>query len=158
MKNKTLVLLVGNIASGKSTICKKYQETGYIVISKDMIRYAIGGGKYIFNKRYEPIVFDVELEMLVRFLELGAPIVIDSVNLSKRLRLEYITWAKDEGYKTICHIMPKISMKEAVDRRMKDKHGNFRRKTWEKVWIRFNSIYEKPSLKEGIDKIIKEKK
>lgn len=157
MKNKELILVVGNIASGKTLLCREYQKRGYIVISKDSLRYAIGLGEYVFNRKYEPIIFYTEHCMLEEFMQLGVPIILDGMVMSRSLRMRYISLAKENGYKVICMLLPQLSMKESVDRRMKDKHGNFRRKTWNKVWERFNKIYEKPSLKEGIDKIIKEK-
>ena len=57
---KNLIILVGNIGSGKSTYAKKYQKKGYIVIARDQLRYAIGGGEYIFNTKYEPLIWKTE--------------------------------------------------------------------------------------------------
>lgn len=154
---KELVILVGNIGSGKSTICKKYQEKGYVVIARDMLRYAIGGGKYIFNTKYEPIIFSIEKEMLEKFMELEVPIIIDEVGISKVLRAEYVFLAQEYDYKVICHIMKKLSKEESVERRMKNPHGQYDKKLWESVWERFDKMYEEPSKEEGIDKIIREK-
>jgi dephospho-CoA kinase len=35
---KEIILLIGNIASGKSTIAKQYAKKGYVVISRDSLR------------------------------------------------------------------------------------------------------------------------
>lgn len=154
---KELVMLVGNIGSGKTTTCKKYQQKGHIVIARDRLRYNIGGGQYIFNKKFEPIIFSTELHMLENFMEIGVPIIIDEVGISKLIRMRYILLAQNYGYKIKCHVMSQLTMKEAVDRRMQDPHGQYNRKIWEKVWLNFQSKYEEPSLEEGIDKIIKDK-
>jgi len=152
---KELVILVGNIGSGKSTICKDYQKKGYVVIARDQLRYAIGGGTYVFNLKYEPIVWKTELDMLESFMELDINIIVDEVGVSKAMRLRYIKPAKELGYKVRCLLLPSLTMKKAVDRRMVNPHGQYNRKLWEEVWIKFNRIYEEPSFKEGFDDIIK---
>ena len=152
---KELVILVSNIGGGKSTTARKYQEKGYVVIARDGLRYSIGGGNYIFNPKYEPIIWETELCMLDSFMELGVNIVIDEVGINKAMRRRYIIPAKEYGYIVKCHLLPKLSMKEAVDRRMKNPHGQNNRKLWEQVWNKFQSQYEETSLAEGFDEIIK---
>ena len=46
-----IIVLVGNIGSGKTTWIKKFLKKTkgkYVVVSRDAIRYMMGGGKYIF--------------------------------------------------------------------------------------------------------------
>jgi predicted kinase len=155
---KELVILVANIGEGKTTLAKQYQKKGYIVISKDGLRYSIGSGNYVYKYEYEPIIWEIEEHMIEAFMELGVNIVVDSICVSKRIRSRYITLAKYNNYRVKCHILPKLSMKEAVDRRMKDPHQQNDRNVWKRVWRRFNKVYEEPKKSEGINKIIKEKK
>jgi predicted kinase len=153
---KELIILVGNIGEGKSTLCKKYQKKDYIVIARDSLRYAIGGGNYIFNEKYESIIWKTELYMLRKFMELGINIVVDEVGINKVMRARYVVPAKEYNYTIKCHMLPKLTMKEAVDRRMNDPHGQPDRKLWESVWVKFNNMYEEPTLNEGFDEIIHE--
>lgn len=157
MKKKELVMLVGNIGSGKSTLCKKYQKKGYVVLSRDTLRYAIGGGEYIFNKKFEPIISRLVLIMFEEFLDLTVPIVVDETTMNRSFRSRYILLAKEYGYKVKCHVMPKLTMKKSVQRRLNNPHGKYSKRVWESVWKRLNKMYEEPSLGEGINKIIKEK-
>jgi len=154
---KKLVILVGNIGCGKTTLAQKYQKKGYVVIARDQLRYAIGNGNYVFKKEYEPIIFSTELYMLKEFLTKGVNIVIDEVGISFILRKRYIDIAEEYGYKIICHILPRLPIKEAVRRRMKNPHGQYDKKIWRQVWTRFNKMYEEPVKEEGFYKIIKEK-
>ena len=91
---KELVLLVANIGEGKSTLAKQYQEKGYVVISKDGLRYVIGAGNYVYKQEYEPIIWETELSMLESFMDIGANIVIDSICVGKSMRARYISFAK----------------------------------------------------------------
>jgi len=152
---KEIIILTGNIGAGKSTTVKNYQEKGYVVIARDMLRYAIGGGNYVFDEKYEPIIWSTELTMLDDFLNLGVNIIVDEVGVSKIMRARYINVAEMYDYKIISYVFPRLSMKESVDRRMTNPHGFPDRQVWESVWTKFDKMYEEPSLDEGFDEIIK---
>jgi hypothetical protein len=97
----------------------------------------------------------MEILMLESFMGLGVNIVVDVVGVSKAMRERYIIPAKDFGYKIKCQVLPQLTMKDAVDRRMTNPHGQFDRNIWESVWIKFQAQYEEPTLDEGFDEIIK---
>jgi predicted kinase len=149
-----MIVLVGNIGSGKTTYCKKLVEEGYIVIARDKFRYMIGNGGYIFDTRLEEAVWESEMDMFRRFMRTGVNIVIDEVGVSKYMRLRYTGIAKTFGYKTCAIVLPKLSKKEAVDRRMQDPHGQPDRKLWEGVWDKFNKIFEEPTKAEMFDEVV----
>lgn len=151
---KKLIIMVGNIGSGKSTLTKKYQKEGYVIIARDQLRYAIGGGDYVFNLDYEPIIWNTELYMVDNFIDLEANILVDEVGITKAMRARYITPAKDKGYKITVIVMPILSKKESVNRRLQNPHGQYDRKLWNGIWEKFNKLYELPSKEEGIDEII----
>lgn len=155
-----ILILVGNIGTGKSTFARKCVKKGYVIIARDSLRYAIGAGKYIFDTTLEPAIFQTELEMLYNFLQLGVNIVVDEVGLTIPLRERYLKMIRGvfPHYKIIAVEFPKYSMKVAVSRRMKDPHGQPNRKLWEEIWSRFNEGYQIPTKEEGFDKIIKIKK
>ena len=149
--------MVGNIGSGKSTLTKKYQKKGYVVISLDEIRKAIGGGKYTFNTKFESTIFSIGYYMFKRFCIKGANIVIDETSITKNIRSKYIKYAKKYGYYITAIVLPEISQEKSVTRRLNNPHGNFSKTIWKQVWSRFNICYEKPNKKEGFDKIIKKR-
>lgn len=153
--SKEIIILTGNIGTGKSTLAREYQKKGYIVVARDGLRYAIGGGNYIFDKKYEPIIWDIELYLLESFMVLGINIVVDEVGINKALRKRYIDLAKSYSYIVKCYLLPKLGMKESVDRRMQDPHQQADRKMWEQTWVKFSQAYEEPSFEEGIDQIIR---
>lgn len=157
-KSKNLIILIGNIGSGKSTYTKKYQKKGYVVIARDQLRYAIGGGQYVYKRKYESIIWEADFYMFANFLDMGVDIVLDEININKKMRMQYIVYAKEKGYKITAIEMPKFSKTESVARRMTNPHGQPNKKLWNSVWSKFDKMYEKPTKQEGIHKIIKVKK
>jgi predicted kinase len=150
---KKLIILVGNVGSGKSTVAKKYIDRGFVCISRDGLRYSIGGGKYIFNPFYESTIWDTELFMLRSFMEKGVNLIVDEVGIDKKMRKRYIKCAKEYDYRVTAIIMPKLSVEESIKQRMNNPRG-FHEKIWERVWNEFDAAYEEPEKHEGFDEII----
>lgn len=152
---KHLIVLVGNIASGKTTLAKEYVDKGYVCITRDGLRYSIGCGNYIFNLKYEPVVFKTELFLLEEFMKLGINIIIDEVGINNSHRARYLALATYYKYKTTAMILPEITKEEALRRRAKQNtHGNQSTKVWDKVWDKFNAAYHRPSKEEGFDRVV----
>ena len=151
---KELIILVGNIGSGKTTLCKKFVKKGYLIISQDDLRYSIGSGKYTFNIFYEPCIKETTKTLARSFMKRDISLVIDETNMTKRIRAKYLSLAKIYKYKTKAIILPKLSQKKSIQRRLKNNHGNISKKIWAEVWDMFNDMYQKPTKSERFDKII----
>lgn len=155
MKKPRMVILIGNIGSGKSTISRQFSKKNFIILSRDSLRYMIGAGDYKFDaKKTEPIIRKMNLACLREIAADKLNVLIDETSMSVRTREALISIGKSFGYYIVAVVMPNITMKNSVDRRMKSPHGKFGRKTWESVWKMFDSMYEPPTELEGFDKII----
>jgi predicted kinase len=150
-----LVMLIGNIGSGKTTLATDLVAKGYIAVSRDWLRYAIREGGYLYEPSLEPLIFRVEWFLFENLIYSGYDIVLDEVNVTKKLRQKYIKFAKEYGYHEVtAYVMPKLTQTESVKRRLQSNHGNTASATWKKVWSKFNQQYEAPTKEEGFDKII----
>ncbi len=151
-----LIILVGNIGSGKSTLSKKLAKAGYIIICRDALRYMVGAGEYIFDILIEPMISLSTLDILKRAIDRSLNIVIDECNMSAQCRESYINIAKEhDEYKLRCIQLPILSKKESVARRIQASHGNTPKRTWSRVWSMFNRVHQEPTLAEGFHEIIK---
>lgn len=157
LSSRDVIILVGNIGSGKTTLAKRLCELDCVVASADGIRYAIGAGDYRFDKSLEGVVWTVEYFMFEELLSKGRTIVVDDAsNISPYFRAKYLyILLKHPIYRKIAVIMPGLNMVESVNRRMMSNHGNNDFNTWKSVWEKFDDAYVEPTKKEGFDKIIK---
>jgi len=154
MIKQELIILVGNIGSGKSTLSNQLAKEGYFIVSQDDLRYSIGAGKYIFNMQCEEGIKDACVVLARKFMSNDLPLVIDETNMNCSTRLPYLYLGTYYNYPTKAIIFPSLSKKESIKRRLKNNHGNTSKEIWEKVWDQFNDRYQEPTEKEGFDEII----
>jgi len=147
-----LILLVGNIGSGKGRLAEQYHEKGYLILNKDAIRSMIGAGKYIFDPKIEPILAHIEGALAGSMLSAGYNIVVDSCNVTIGRRMEYKQIAEMFKAKIIVHELPRELMSLCIERRMNDARG-VSKETWEEVWMKFDSKYFSPIEEEGYAEI-----
>lgn len=146
--------MVGNIGAGKSTLVKEYVDKGYRIISKDAIRYMLGGGQYIFDIALERQVDQIAKNAIIDLTYAGYNVVVDETNMDSLEREDYLHYIRGD-YKKIALVLPKLSKEESVRRRLQANHGDTPKEVWEEVWERKNKAFQEPSQEEGFDEIIK---
>jgi predicted kinase len=150
---KEILILVGNIASGKSTYCKELAKDGYVILSCDSLRYMIGANTYTFDISKEPILAQTILTMYKLFQELGYNIVIDETNMSQIRRAPFIA-NKLHGYKIKAIVFPPRTIDDSVKSRLLNNHGDTPACVWAEVWKRKKEQFQYPSYEEGFDDVI----
>lgn len=124
--------MVGNIASGKTTWIRKFLTTsdgaGFVVLSKDAIRWMLGGGnKYLWSEELERIIDQVLYYMTAEFMRSDSNIIIDETNVDITTRSVYLNCAeirrlvpKNQSYydyEMTAVVMPTIDVETVIDRR-----------------------------------------
>lgn len=166
MNKPKLIIMVGNIGSGKTTFIKQFVQAeaekgiNWFVVSKDDLRKMLGVGKYIWNPQIEIIISDVVVSFVAHLLYQKRNVIIDGTNTTKEVRNKYLRITKNKsniGYecKVEAIILPKISKKLSVLRRMANPHDENTSEHWGEVWQKFENVYEEPTIEEGFDKITK---
>lgn len=167
MKRTELVILVGNIASGKTEYIRRYlqrpENEGAVVLSKDALRWGLGGGnKYVWSDITEAHVHNGIMEMLQRFLAAGVSVIYDETNMDADTRKPFIDAAKEifngwaqHTFDIRAILMPSLSVGEAMRRRCGDAHEawGFTEERWREVWRRKARLYQPPSHDEGFTTI-----
>lgn len=86
-----LELLVGPIASGKSTYCRTAAQEGAIIVNDDSIVTSVHGGDYrLYQKSLKPLYKSVENCIVSTALAMGKRVIVDRPNHSISMRRRYI--------------------------------------------------------------------
>jgi len=153
-RQPTLVILVGNIGSGKSSRVKQLYSDCQ-VISRDEWRYHFGAGNYLFDYKLESKIDKLVKEQFRIGLSLGNNIVIDETNMDRNTRKYYVDLAKEYRYTIVAVVFPDLGEDEHVRRRMSKNHGDTPESTWREVYKRKQNKFQMPTQEEGFGTIIK---
>lgn len=158
---KTVYVLVGNIASGKSTYIKTLVLDG-AVLSKDDLRKHFGyfkGVGYLYDTNTEYFIDKIVEEYFRCYCSMRVEnIFIDETNMTESGREFYKHTAKVYGYKVVAVVFKDYGEDEHVKRRRnavgEHHHGGVSEETWRRVYREKRQRYEEPTLDEGFDEII----
>lgn len=155
MKPKIHVL-VGPIASGKSTYCQSAAKAGIISMNDDAVVTLLHGNDYsLYDEDLKILYKSIETSIVSFVLCHGRIVAIDrGVNVSAKSRQRWITLAHSYDVQCEAVIFPKDTPEVHAGRRAKDGRGHDY-DYWLKVAKHHDSIYNEPSLEEGFDKIHK---
>ena len=148
-------LLVGMIASGKSTYAKNRANAGAIIINDDAIVTALHGGDYNkYSKSLKPLYKAVENQILQTAVTMGLDVVVDRPNYSRAMRRRYISIAKSIDAKVSLVVFNKCEPEEHAMRRFASDSRGRPYEEWLEAAMHHDALYEEPSLDEGVDEII----
>ena len=150
MNNKKVHIIVGNIASGKTTYARKLVKEDVFYVSLDHLR-SMRTGIYHYDENWEVILRRSEEKIIETCMHHGCDLVIDDARfVLKSHRKALRDLAEEYGFDVVIHIMPKFDQKTSVDRRMNENfHVDIPRTQWEMVWKKFDLMYQEPTKEEG---------
>jgi predicted kinase len=152
LSRATLEVLVGMIASGKSTYAKMRAAEGAVIINDDAIVLAVHGGDYsLYQDSFKPIYKGVELSLLSLAASSHRDVIVDNTNLTSSRRSRWAGLAHAFDYRAVCTHFPKDSVVEHAWRRYKSSNRGISAEKWFDIANRHDSEYECPSLSEGFD-------
>lgn len=148
---KELIIMTGNIGSGKSLVSSKYAKMGYVVVNMDAIQTMIGGGEYgLYDIDKKDIYNSIENVAISTALSKGFSVVIDRTNMDRKRRSRYIELGRNFGALIVS--MDFTESKGGLERRIKNSYG-IPSETWIKVHEAMFHLYEEPSIDEGFDEL-----
>jgi len=157
-----LVLMVGNIGTGKTSTTNRLMDAAdilenrnVIVVSVDCLATILNNGHYgpdIWTDRHWQLYAVAKQHIVREALARDFDVIVDGSHMSKANRKAYIDIAKEfddiivDGY---LHTYP-----DGLARRItnpKSEHTSIEK--WTEVYKIFEDMYEEPTLDEGIDNI-----
>ena len=148
-------MLIGPIASGKSTICRKWAKDGRIIINDDSIVNAMHAGIYgLYKKENKPLYKSIENHVLCMAVGMGLDVVIDRPCHTRDSRLRYTMLAKslDTEIMAVCtkREVPRV---HAMRRSTYNDRGHSY-DYWLGVARKHEELYEPPTMDEGYSHIL----
>ena len=150
-----LEVLIGPIASGKSTWTKERALEGALVSNDDSWVTAVHGGNYkLYNKKLKALYKSYEATTLNMGAVLGLDVIIDRTNLTRRMRSRYISLARSIDMPVIGIVFPIITAEVHAQRRASSDGRGHDYTYWLKVCKEHLEQYEPPDTNEGFDKLL----
>jgi hypothetical protein len=152
LSRATLEVLVGMIASGKSTYAKRRAAEGAVIINDDAIVLAVHGGDYsLYKESFKPIYKGVELAMLSVAASSHRDVIVDNTNLTISKRTRWASLAHAFDYRAVCMHFEKMAPAIHATRRFDTDSRGTSLQAWYGVALRHDKEYQCPSLSEGFD-------
>jgi len=141
-----LELLVGPIASGKSTYCQKAASEGAVILNDDAIVTAVHGGDYtLYREDFKPLYKSIENTLVCTALSMGLRVIVDRPNHSVRMRRRYIGLAHSFDATVKIVSFKRETPEIHGERRFKSDSRGHSLEYWIDVARYHNSIYEMPN-------------
>ncbi len=147
-----LIILVGNIASGKSTF-KKYIENSIHINDDDIVNILHGDYKK-YDTKLKNLYKGIENFILTTSLSYGKTVVVDRPCMTKKTRSRYIGLANSLDSQIIIVNFKKEHYTTHAKRRFYSDNRGYDLAYWTKVAEAKDKIYEQPEYSEGVDLII----
>lgn len=155
METPTVLLFIGPICSGKSTLAKEAAKKGLIVINDDAVVMACHAGVYsLYSKKLKPLYKSIEMSMLATALSMGRSVVIDRPNMGAASRARFVATAKAFDARLTAVLFPNAGPEvHAAKRFLSDARG-LPIEHWVAAARRHQSMWNPPTREEGFDLIV----
>lgn len=149
-------ILVGMIASSKSTYCRKRAKEGALVINDDSITNCIHSNQYsCYREELKPLYKGIENYIITFADAKDIDVIIDRPNLSPQTRSRYISIAKSLDIPDIIGIVFKVETPEIhATRRFNHDSRGHSYEYWLEAARCHYAQYKAPVLEEGFTQLV----
>lgn len=143
-------VLVGMVASGKSTYALQKAREGWIVVSEDATVMSVHANDYqLYATALKPLYKAVENTTVALALALGRSVIIDRVNGTKASRARWISMAKSLDVEVSAVVFPMCDSEVHASRRSYSDSRGYDYKKWLEVVEKHKASYQIPTMDEG---------
>jgi len=148
-------VLVGMIASGKSTYCQHAAKAGNIIVNDDAIVNLLHADDYtLYDKALKVMYKNVENSIIGLALCLGKSVVVDrGLNVSMESRKRFIALANSCDVSCNAIIFPKDEYSVHAKRRFDKDNRGLTYETWLDTAMHHANKYSVPTVYEGFHNV-----
>ncbi len=150
-----IYVLVGMIASGKSTYCANAAKKGAVIMNDDAIVNMVHADDYtLYDKKLKILYKTLENTVISLGISLGRNVVIDrGLNVSVKARRRWIALAESFDVECDAIVFPKDTNEVHAQRRFEKDSRGHSYDYWLKVATAHDKQYEKPNWPEGFNQV-----
>lgn len=147
-----IYVLVGPIASGKSTYCKKKAQEGALIVNDDSIVNALHADQYgAYDKELKPLYKSLEMSIIAYGVAIGRDVVIDRPSYKKSTRRRYVEMAHSIDAEVTAVVFENFGPEVHAKRRFESDSRGYTYDGWLRVAQEHESLREEISTSEGFD-------
>jgi predicted kinase len=150
-----IYVLVGMVASGKSTYCSNAAKHGQIILNDDAIVEMLHADDYtLYDKKLKILYKSIENNIISLGLCMGRTVVIDrGLNVSKQARQRWIALARSFDVPCEAVVFPLDAPEVHAKRRFESSNRGHSFDYWLNVARTHRSAYATPTAAEGFDNV-----
>lgn len=150
-----MILMVGMIGSGKSTLTRRLADAGAVVVNDDAMVTAMHGGNYQgYSKALKPLYKAVESAAVHAAVAMGRDVVIDRCCLDRATRARYVGLARALDVPCLAVAFPVEEPRVHANRRATHDARGYSFDYWLGVARAHAARYEPPTAGEGFDRVL----
>jgi predicted kinase len=152
---KKIQVLVGMIASGKTSYAHEAAKKGIICVNDDAIYNMIHANNYnLYNKDCKILYKSIENHIISQALCMGKTVLVDrGLNVSKRGRQRYIALAKSFDVNIEAITFENEGYEIHGERRFNSESRGLSRSVWLNCALAHSKIWAYPTLDEGFSSV-----
>lgn len=148
-----LELLIGNIASGKSSWTRPRTAAGWITVNHDSLVRSMHGGRYDWERQVPGLKTELGVLIVGAAGAAGRSVVVDNTNRSRNDRQPFIEAARRSGLRVRAVLFPKASPETHARRRFQSDARDMSYDYWLEVARLVERDWEPPGDEE-VDELI----
>jgi predicted kinase len=150
-----LQVLVGMIASGKSTYARQAARHGVLCVNDDAIVNLIHADQYdLYDPKIKALYKSIENHIVGTCLALGRNVLIDrGLNVSPKARQRWIALARSFDARCEALVFANEGPQAHAERRFQSDSRGCSLEFWMKAARRHDSLFVPPTLEEGFEAV-----
>ena len=150
-----LQVLVGMIASGKSTYAQNAAKKGAIIVNDDAIVNCVHADLYTLYDESLKLLYKSTENHIIQFaLAMGRTVIVDrGLNVSERGRKRWLSLAQSMDVTCDAVVFPRSTNEVHAERRTKSDARGLGLEYWDKVARIHSGEYVTPNRAEGFDDV-----
>lgn len=145
----TLELLVGSIASGKSTWTRMRADQAWLTVNNDTLVRSMHGGEYAWDLQVPGLVELLAEQIITAAAAASRSVIVDNTNRTRQQRAAIVRHGREMGMQVKIVLFPRESAEVHAERRFRSDPRGCTYEYWLEVARKIETEWEDPGTDEA---------